>query len=63
MFSLTWNVLFLAVMLDPSTMCSQSPHLGSLNRVTFAGGFDSLNSDFVNMRFRFGSCLNDFCFA
>ena len=44
-------------MLDPSTMCSHSPHLGSLHRVTFAGVFDSLNSDFVNMRFRFGSCL------
>ena len=56
MFSFTWNVLFLKVMLDPSTICSQNPHLCSLHRVTFAGVFDSLNTDFVNMRFRFGSC-------
>ena len=44
-------------MLDPSTMCSHSPHLGSLHRVTFAGVFDSLKSDYVSLRFRFGSCL------
>ena len=43
-------------MLDLSTMCSHSPHLGSLHRVIFASDFDSLNSDFVNMSFRFGSC-------
>ena len=57
MFSLTWNVLFLKVMLEPSAICSQGPHLGSLHRVTFAGVFDSLNTGFVNMRFRFGSCV------
>ena len=56
-YILSLSLSLQTVMLDPSTMCSQSPHLGSLHRVTFAGVFDSLNSDFVNMRFRFGSCL------
>ena len=44
-------------MVDPSIKCLQSPHRGSLHRVTFADVLDSLNSDFVRRRLRFGSCL------
>ena len=41
----------------PSIKCLQSPHRGSLHRVTFADVLDSLNSDLVRRRLRFGSCL------
>ena len=44
-------------MVDPSIKCLQSPHRGSLHRVTFKDVLNSLNSDFVRRRLRFGSCL------